>query len=163
MPQFDFATFTPQLVWLVITFGFLYFVMSRYALPRVGEVLEERQNRIEGDLEQAEKLKTDSQKLEEEYAIQVASAKAEAAALLKAERGKIQASMEAKRAQMMSEVEAKIAAAEARIAEAKGKAMKDVEGIAISACQAIVAQLSNQKLTDAAVKKAITAQTGKDV
>jgi F-type H+-transporting ATPase subunit b len=45
MPQLDFSTFSPQLIWLVITFLGLYLLMSRVALPRIGGVIEQRQSR----------------------------------------------------------------------------------------------------------------------
>lgn len=160
MPQFDFSNFSPQLVWLVITFGLLYFVMARYALPRVGEILEERQNRIDVDLEKAEKLKSESEKLEENYEALTVAARAQASTFLKTERDRIQANIDEKRAQLKSKTEKKIAEAERNIADAKSKAMLDVESIAAQACQVIVSQLSGQKLTAQAAKKAIQIQSG---
>src|SRR6476646_11159082 len=59
-PPLDPGTFAPQLVWLALTFGLLYLLMKRVVLPRVGEVIEERSDRIKRDLTQAEKLKTDT-------------------------------------------------------------------------------------------------------
>ena len=60
-PPLDPATFVPQLVWLAIAFGLLYLLLSRVALPRVGEVIEERADRIRRDLDQAEKLKAETE------------------------------------------------------------------------------------------------------
>src|SRR5688572_16933934 len=60
-PPLDPETFVPQLVWLVLTFGLLYVLLKRFALPRVGEVIEERQNCIQRDLEQAAALKAETE------------------------------------------------------------------------------------------------------
>ena len=60
-PPLDPSTFAPQLVWLALTLGLLYLLLKRVALPRVGEVIEERADRIKRDLEQAEKLKADTE------------------------------------------------------------------------------------------------------
>ena len=57
-PPLDAGTFAPQLIWLALTFGLLYLLLKRFYLPRVGEVIEERRERIQRDLAQAEKLKT---------------------------------------------------------------------------------------------------------
>ena len=56
MPQFDYTTFTTQLFWVCLTFGLLYLAMARLALPRIGEILEDRQDRIDNDLDKAVEL-----------------------------------------------------------------------------------------------------------
>ena len=61
MPQLDFATFASQIFWLVVTFGVLYLIMARSALPVIREVLQTRQTRIFEDLRKAEKLKEEAQ------------------------------------------------------------------------------------------------------
>ena len=45
-PPFQKDTFASQLVSLLIAFVALYLIVSRIALPRVGSLLDERQNKI---------------------------------------------------------------------------------------------------------------------
>ncbi len=53
MPQFDFSTALPQILWLIFVFGALYLVV-RGLLPKVDRVVENRRARIAGDLREAE-------------------------------------------------------------------------------------------------------------
>lgn len=157
MPQFNVDTFLPQLVWLAITFVILYFVMARLALPKVAEVLEGRQNRIDDDLEQAETYRKESEQLEASYEELTAKARAEALSYLKAERDKIQAAIDEKRADLAKDLDGRLAEAEAKVAKAKTEAMADLEGIASEACTSIVTKLTGAKMTPAAAKKAVRA------
>ena len=157
MPQLELETFLPQLVWLVITFGFIYFVMAKFALPRVGEILEERQNRLDGDLEQAESYKAESEKLEADYDRLTAQARMEARTHLKAMRKKLDAGLAEKRTDMSAKMDKKFAAAEANITAARNEVLDDLEKIASDACISIVAKLSGQKLSATEAGKAVKA------
>ena len=60
-PPLDSGTFAPQLIWLALSFGLLYLLLKRFCLPRVGEVIEERRERVERDLRQADRLKVETE------------------------------------------------------------------------------------------------------
>jgi F-type H+-transporting ATPase subunit b len=60
LPQLNPADFSPQLIWLAITFVVLYFILAFVALPRIGEVIEERKDRVQRDLDAAERFKTET-------------------------------------------------------------------------------------------------------
>jgi F-type H+-transporting ATPase subunit b len=53
VPQFDFSTALPQILWLVLTFVLLYLSVS-VMLPKLARVVAERQERIAADLGAAE-------------------------------------------------------------------------------------------------------------
>ena len=61
MPQLDVSTFTPQLVWLAISFIALYLLMSRLALPRVDAIIEARRKRMDDDLARAAAIKAEAE------------------------------------------------------------------------------------------------------
>ena len=56
-PPFESQYFPSQIFWLALSFIILYVVMARVALPRIGSILEDRRRRIDGDLQEAERLK----------------------------------------------------------------------------------------------------------
>ncbi len=60
MPQMEFADYVPQVIWLILCFGCLYFMMSRLVLPRVSEILENRQRKLDHDIESAERLRNEA-------------------------------------------------------------------------------------------------------
>ena len=61
MPQLDYHTFVPQLVWLAITFVILYVLMATIALPKVRAAIEGRRHHLDGDLSRAATLKEEAE------------------------------------------------------------------------------------------------------
>ena len=155
MPQLDFATWPPQLIWLAITFGILYLVVSKFALPKIGGTIESRQNRIASDLDEAQRLKDDSEKAIAAYETALAEAKARAHGIAQETRDTLKAEIEAERAALDAQLNSRLADAEARITATKAEALKSVEQVASDAAGAIVSQLIGTKATAAAVKKAV--------
>ena len=96
MPQLDPTYFASQIFWLTVVFVFLYLVMSRLVLPRIGEVLEERSERIADDLDKAESLKKEAEGVIAAYEEALTKARGEASAVL-AQAGQEVADMAAKR------------------------------------------------------------------
>ncbi len=55
------------MIWTLIAFGATLFVLSKFALPRIGEALEKRANAIRDSIEAAEKQRTEADRLLSEY------------------------------------------------------------------------------------------------
>ena len=76
-PPFDTTHFPSQLLWLVITFGALYLLMSKIALPRVAGILENRQSKITSDLDSAAETEGKRKALDAELNAKIAAAETE--------------------------------------------------------------------------------------
>lgn len=141
MPQLAFETFVPQLVWLVITFGFLYLMMARVALPRIATVLEERRDRIADDLDQAEQFKLQTDDAIAAYEKALADARANAHEIAQATRDRLHEETERQRQSIEARLAEKIATAEKQIAATKDKALGNVRAVAIEVADAVVTEL----------------------
>jgi len=154
-PPFDASTFPSQLLWFAIAFGFLYWFMSKRALPRIGKVIEDRKARIARDLDDATEMQQKADAAAAAHEKMLAEARANAQALAQAARDEAAAETEAKRKTLDAELAGKIADAEKLIADTREKAMSNVADIARDAAAAIVERLGGKPATATALKAAI--------
>ncbi|MFQ5774470.1 MAG: F0F1 ATP synthase subunit B' [Kiloniellaceae bacterium] len=155
MPQFDPTTFLPQLFWLAVTFAALFFVMRRYALPRLSDIMEARQERVTADLEKASTLKEEADKVLAEYEKVLAEARRQAAAAIK-QAGDMMAAQAAKRHEAFGrELAEKTGEAENRIAAAKEEALAHLTAVASEAAAAATAKLIGADVGPDQVHKAV--------
>ncbi|MFP3944149.1 MAG: F0F1 ATP synthase subunit B' [Alphaproteobacteria bacterium] len=159
-PPFDTDTFAPQLVWLAITFGFLYMMMSRFALPRIAAVLEERHDRIADDLDKAEELKGQTEQAIAAYEKSLADARAKAHAIAAETHAEIMAEVEAQRAETDRQINAKLAEAEKQIHATKTAALAHVRDVATDTAGIIVERLLGSAPDAKAVGSAVEAELG---
>lgn len=156
-PPFDAHNFVPQLVWLVIIFGALYWLMSRIALPRVADILEARQARIGGDVAAATTMQQQAAAASAAYDTKLAEAKARAQGLAQETHDKLHAETESRRHALEADLNAKLATAEQQIAETKSRAMNNVSSIARDAAATIIQHLTGKAASPEAIDAAVIA------
>lgn len=156
-PPFDPSTFGSQLLWLVITFGVLYWLMSKVALPRLSDILEVRRDRIMSDLDEAQRLKDESEEAIASYEQALAEARKKAHDIALVARDKAQAEVDAEQAKVDADLGVKMAEAEASIDETRKQAMAEVSSIATETTLELVNVLIGTKPTKAALEKAVSA------
>ncbi len=161
MPQLNFHDFPPQLFWLALTFILLYLIMSRVALPRVGNILEERRNRISGDLTTAAQLREETDQAIADYEKALAEARANAHQIGRKAREEIAADMERERAAVDAKIAEKMTGAEKRINELKETALGHVEQIAAETAEALVARLLGKPVGKSDLQSAVKEALGK--
>lgn len=160
-PPFDSSTFASQLLWLAITFGLFYMLMSKVIVPRIGGILEHRRDRIAQDLDEANRLKEEADNAIAAYEQELADARKKASAIAETAREKAKAAAEAERTSTEAELGAKMADAEKSITAIKTKALADVDTIAEDAATDMVKHLLGGTVTKAEVAAAIRAASGK--
>jgi F-type H+-transporting ATPase subunit b len=156
-PPFDSSTFPSQLVWLAITFGALYYFMAKRFLPQVGAVIAARHARIAADLDEATRRQQEAEERVARHEKTLAEARANAQALLQAERERLVAESDAKRKSLEKGFAAKLAEAEAGIAATRAEAMTSVGSIAEETAGAIIERLLGRSVDQKAVANAVAA------
>ena len=141
MPQLDFSTFGNQIFWLVVTLVAIYFILDRVALPRIAEVLAERQDRITGDIAAAEDLKAQALAAEEAYNKALAEARSEAQSIVAKAKDDMQVELDAAIAKADVEIAAKTAVSEKAIAEIRAGALDSVSLVATETATSVVAAI----------------------
>lgn len=156
-PPFESNTFASQLVSFAIAFGLLYLIVSRLALPRVGGVLAARQQVLDTDLNEAARLKAESDAALKAYETELATARAKAQAMAAEVREKLTAEGDQSKAALEASLASKLTAAEQTIATTRATAMGNVRSIAADTATAIVERLTGAAPAPGAVNAALDA------
>lgn len=155
MPQLDFATYPPQLVWLAITFTVMFIIMWKVAVPKISDALEARQMRLEENLKKAEDLKREAEATLAAYENVLAEARAEAHNQIVKIQADLQEAAAKEEEELNEKLDAKLAESERAIAAEVEKAMESVRDVAVDIAGAAVERLSGGAQDKAAVEKAV--------
>lgn len=156
-PPFDSSTFASQLLWLAISFGLFYLLMSKVVMPRIGSILETRHDTIARDLDAAASSKAEADAAIAAYEQDLAAARAKGNAIAATARDAAKAKAAVDRSAVEASLNDKISAAEVRIANITAKALADVGSIAEETATVVVEQLIGGKVSKAEIASAVKA------
>ncbi|WP_133365102.1 ATPase [Qipengyuania sediminis] len=152
-------TYASQIFWLLVFFGFTFFVVGRGMVPRVLATVEARDTQIAADLAAAQAARDEADRQEEAWRMRENANRADAQALLAKAKAEAAAATEQRLAAAQSRIDARLAEAETRIATARDAAMTEIEAVAVEAAQDIVERLAGVRVAEpqanAAVKEAL--------
>ena len=156
LPQLDIATYPPQLIWLVITFAALLTLMSRVSLPRISQVLEERQHKIEDNLKKAESYREDAAIAAKSYTKAQEEARTNAYAIIIETHKRIAMDIAEKQEELSENLEKEINVAEDRIQAAKEVAMAAIDKVATDVALNTTEKILGETLNKKDVSKVIS-------
>lgn len=157
MPQLDPSFFLTQLFWLVITFTILYVVLWRIALPKLADILEERQERIDEDLRRAETFKRDAEKALTAYEKTLAEGREQARAVLHQASEHMAEQAAERHDELSKELARQADQAETRIAEACEQAQAGIHDAASDVTKAVVSRLLDADVGQPEADEAVAA------
>lgn len=144
LPQLDASYFPGQIFWLALTFGVLYILMSRVALPGVARVQKKREDVIAKDLAIANELNETAKKMVAEYEKVLADARAQASVAVNTS-AIAQKAAEQQAAQQKVLMQ-KLREAESRIMTAREAALREARSTATDIANAVIEKITGLKM-----------------
>lgn len=155
MPQLDFTTYVPQIIWLVITFTAMFLIMWKVCVPRIGGALEARQKKIEQNLERAAELKAEAEAAIAAYEKALADARATAHEEIVKVQADLKAKQDAEEAKLSKTLQTRIKEGEAAIDKALQDALAGLDAMATEVATAACERLTGEAPDGKAVEKAV--------
>lgn len=162
MPQLDqIDTYLSQVFWTALCFGILWIVMWKVTLPRIAMALEQRQSRLDDDLERAAQVKTEADTVREGYEKALADAHAEGQAAIRKQIAEMNEASAQRHAELTAALAKRIKEAEVTIATEKTRAMESVREVAVETASAATERLVGVSVDAESARKAVDAALSK--
>jgi len=155
MPQLDIATYSAQIAWLVTTFGALFLIMWRVAVPKISDTLEARQKRIDDYLNKAGDFKRDAEAAIKAYEESLADARSAAHAAIAEAQTTLAEEAATRDAELNDKLKAMLSESEANISKAVDDAMDNVREVAQEVSAAAVERLLGESMEAGDVAAAV--------
>lgn len=137
-----------DIIWSAVCFAIILFVVWKYALPRLGAMLDERSALIEGNIEKAAEAKAEADAALEEYRAQLADARGEAAKIREQARADGTKILLELKEQAQAEADRIAAAAKATIEAERQSALVSLRGEVGSLALSLASGVIGEALTD---------------
>ena len=162
MPQLNPEFWVSQIVWLVLTFGILYIVLSKLILPKISNNLESRKSQILENIETAETQREDSEKKIKEFEKIILESKLEARNYFNEARQKILEDINNKRIALEKDIDDEISAVEQEVNNLKITSSEKIKKIAIETSSELIKQLIGEEANNSSISAIVEEQSRKN-
>ena len=163
MPQLDPKYWASQAFWLILVFTILYVSISKFYLPKIKNNLDNRENKIKEDLENANKFKQQSEARIKEFEVILEKAKKEVYKIHLESKNILNKDIQSKKEAMEKEIEKDILKAQKEILELKKNSVSSIQNISENITSNIIQKLSGDKLNESSIKAAIESVSKKNL
>ena len=144
MPQLSQLSevYLSQFLWLAIALGFIFFVIARGMVPKIQATVDQRESKIAGDLEAAQKARAAADDTEAEWRTRMDSARVEAGRIAQEAKQASARDTEAKVKAAADQISLRVETAQRQMHDAVNAARGEIELVANEATRDMVARLT---------------------
>ena len=155
MPQLDPKYWASQAFWLILVFTILYISVAKFYLPKIKNNLDNRENRIKDDLDDANKFKELSETKLKEYEKILEEAKKEVIKIQIESKNLLDKDIRTKKDAIEKEIEKEILKAQKEINDLKRNSISDIQKISENIASNIIETISGDKLNESSIRAVV--------
>jgi F-type H+-transporting ATPase subunit b len=155
MPQLDPKYWASQAFWLILVFTILYISVAKFYLPKIKNNLDNRENRIKDDLDDANKFKELSETKLKEYEKILEEAKKEVIKIQIESKNLLDKDIRTKKDAIEKEIEKEILKAQKEINDLKRNSISDIQKISENIASNIIEAISGDKLNESSIRAVV--------
>ena len=163
MPQLNPKYWASQSFWLILVFTILYISIAKFYLPKIKNNLDNRENRIKDDLNDANKFKELSESKLKEYEKIMENAKKEIIKIHVESKNILDKNIQSKKEVIEKEIEKEIIKAQKEISSLKKNSINDIQKISESITSNIIEIISGDKLNESSIKATVEDVSKKNI
>ena len=163
MPQLDPTYWASQGFWLILIFTLLYLALSKLFIPKIKNSIDDRENRIKDDLDEAQKLKGVAETKLKEYEISIENAKKDVQKILFESKNKLNSEIQNKKKTFEKEIETEIKNAEKEIESFKKDSLESISKISEEITSKIIENISGEPMNQSSVKATVQESVKKNI
>ena len=163
MPQLDPKYWASQAFWLILVFTILYISIAKFYLPKIKNNLDNRENRIKDDLDDANKFKELSESKLKEYEKILENARKEVIKIHIESKNTLDKDIKTKKETIEKEIEKEIIKAQKEISDLKKNSITDIQKISENIASNIIEKISGDKLNENSIKAAVEDMSKRDL
>ena len=156
MPQLDPKYWASQAFWLILVFAALYISVSKFFIPKIKTNLDDRENKIKEDLEEAKNLRDQSEIKIDEYNKIIENAKKDILKILVDSKKILNKEIQSKKIIIEKELDDELDKAHKEILEFNNNSADSITQISEEITSKIIYNLSGDELNKSSIKAAVS-------
>ena len=155
MPQLDPKYWLSQSFWLILIFVLLYLSIAKFFIPKIKDNLDNREIKINGDLDEAKNLSELSEKKAKEYEQEINNAKKDVIKILADSKKSLNKSIENKKNIFEKQINSEIEKTEKEITDLKNNSSSSIMLMAEEISSNIIEKITGDKLNQSSIKASV--------